>query len=342
MSRAMHKRIVARRFGGPDVLALEEAVTEEPTGDHVRIRVLAAGVAFGDVLLREGLRRQPRPPMVPGYDVAGVIDAVGPDAPGSLVGEHVAAWTGGDGGYSEVVTVPAWAAVRHAPELDPARVVAVVLNYITAWQMLHRVARSRAGDRIVVHGGAGGVGTAMLQLTASTDVDVFATASRRKHDLIRSLGAHPIDYNAEDFVAVVNAAGGADAVFDPIGGDNWRRSLQALTSAGILVAYGFSAATENGRRRLRKALPAFVKQPVLTPLTLIQQSKSVAGYRIDKLTDQRTDWFSADLGHLLALLADNAIDPLIERTYALDQAADAHRQLGSANLTGKLVLRVNS
>jgi NADPH:quinone reductase-like Zn-dependent oxidoreductase len=181
----------------------------------------------------------------------------------------------------------------------------------------------------------------MLQLNQGTGVDVFATASRRKHDLVRSLGAHPIDYNSEDFVAIVNTAGGADAAFDPIGGENWRRSMQALTGAGILVGYGFSAATENGRRRLRKLVPAAVRQPIVTPLTLMQQTKTVAGYRVEKLAEQRPDWFAADLTYLLGLLADRAIDPLVERTYALDQAADAHQHLGSANLTGKLVLRVD-
>ncbi|MEE6178332.1 zinc-binding dehydrogenase [Mycobacterium sp. 050134] len=341
MTRSTHKQITVRRTGGPDVLTIEEVPTPAPIGDQVRVRVHAAGVAFGDVLLREGIRRDPRPPMVPGYDVAGIIDAVGPDAPTDLLGQHVAAWTGGAGGYSEMITVPTWSAVPHASDLDPAKVVAVVLNYTTAWQMLHRVARCRAGDRVLVHGGAGGVGTAMLQLLRGTGIEVYATASRPKHDIVTSLDAHPIDYRTEDFVSIVKAAGGANAAFDPVGGDSWRRSLRALTGAGILVGYGFSAATVNGRRRLSKAVPAALRQPIVTAMTLMQQTRTIAGYRVERLAEQRPDWFNADLNHLLDLLTKGVIDPLIAGQYRLDQAADAHRRLGSADLTGKLVLRMD-
>jgi NADPH:quinone reductase-like Zn-dependent oxidoreductase len=335
---AEHRHVLVERHGGPHVLQLRRSRTGEPTGDRVRVRVRAAGVAFGDVLLREGIRRDPRPPLVPGYDVAGVVDAVGPDAPAELLGQTVAAWTGGAGGYTEVLEAPAWAVAPHPAHLDPARAVAVVLNYVTAWQMLHRVARVRPGDRLVVHGAAGGVGTALLQLCRDLDVEVFGTASRRKHDLVRSLGAHPIDYATEDFVEVVRAAGGADAVFDPIGGSHWRRSAAALTGAGTLVGYGFAAATVGGRRRIEKAVPAVLGQPVHTPLTLMQRVRSMAGYRIEKLADERPDWFTTDLTHLLSLLAAGTIDPIVERVYPLERAADAHTHLASADLMGKLIL----
>jgi len=333
-----HRQVLVRRHGGPDALRLVDVDTADPQGDEVRVRVRASGVAFGDILLREGIRRDPRPPVVPGYDVAGVVDAVGPDAPPELLGEPVAGWTRGAGGYAEVLITPAWAVAPHPRELDPVSVAAAVLNYVTAYQMLHRVARVRQGDRILVHGAAGGVGTALLQLARDSGIEVFGTASQRKHDLIRSLGAHPIDYSTEDFVTVMRAAGGADAVFDPVGGVNWRRSMKALTAAGTLVGYGFSAATENGRRKAVKALPEFLRQPVVTPLTLMQKVRTVAGYRIEKLAEERHDWFTTDLRQLMAMLTDGTISPIIERTYRLEDASAAHKHLASANLIGKIVL----
>jgi len=334
-----YRRVVISRHGGPDVLQVVEDDLREPAPGEVRIRVRAAGVAWPDVMMRTGLYpgKMPPLPFAPGYDVAGVVDRVG-EGSAFQVGQAVAAITV-TGGYAEAAWVPE-VAVAPAPKgLDPFQVTCLPLNHITAYQMLHRFARVKPGDRILVHGAAGGVGTALLQLAAAAEVECYGTASKRKHESIRALGATPIDYQNEDFVERVRSltGEGVDAAFDPIGGCHLERSYAALRQGGRLIAYGERAIVGSG---VYNAVEAETQEAFLTR----QKADAAAGGRTVQwyecydhvLADP--GWFQEDMAALLELLGRKAIQPVIAARLPLEQAARAQEMLQAAAVTGKIVL----
>jgi NADPH:quinone reductase-like Zn-dependent oxidoreductase len=332
-----HKRVIVSRRGGPDVLRLHEEPVPVPRPGEVRIKVLAAGVAFADLMMREGMYPgTPPPPFTPGYDVAGVVDG---DAPGWRAGQPVVALTK-VGGYAEYLCVPEASLVAAPPGLDPAETVSLVLNYLTAYQMVHRMARLTAGERILIHGAGGGVGTALLELGKLAGLEMYGTASRGKHALVESLGGVAIDYKASDFVARIRelTGDGVDAVFDAVGGKQWRRSYQALRGGGRLIGYGFSAGTTGGRRDLRKLVLAFVQMPRFAPLSMMDVNKQVAGYNVDRLRTQRPEWYRADLAALVEMLAARRLRPVIAARLPLAEAQRAHEMIGAAEASGKIVL----
>jgi NADPH:quinone reductase-like Zn-dependent oxidoreductase len=210
--------------GGPKVLTLVEEPLPEPGSGQLRLRVLATGVALAEVMMREGLYPgMPRYLFAPSYDVVGEIDAIGPGQRRRFAGgQRVAALTV-TGGYARYILVPAGDCVLVPEVVDSTSAVSVVLNYLTAYQMLHRVAAVTRGSRILVHGAAGGAGLALVELAALIGCTIYGTASKAKHALLTRLSAVPIDYRSEDFVARIRAltGTGVDAVFDPIGGNYW-------------------------------------------------------------------------------------------------------------------------
>jgi NADPH:quinone reductase-like Zn-dependent oxidoreductase len=337
---AKNRRVVIAKRGGPDVLRLVEEELPLPRGGEARVKIEAAGVAFADVLMREGLYAGvPKPPFAPGYDVVGVVDALGEGTSGFAVGARVAALTK-IGGYADYVCVPAESLVPVPDGVDAAEAVALVLNFLTAYQLLHRCARLRAGERALVHGAGGGVGDALLQLGKLAGLQLYGTASRGKHAAIEAAGATAIDYRAEDFVARIRelTGDGVDAVFDPVGGTQWKRSFQALRVGGMLVGYGFSSATVNGRRSLPKAVASYVGMPKFQLLALMDATRSVMGFNVMVMKSARPEWYREDLAALLALLAERKLRPEIAERVPLAEAARAHRMLDNAEIRGKLVL----
>jgi NADPH:quinone reductase-like Zn-dependent oxidoreductase len=335
-----HRRVVITRRGGPDVLALVEEPLPTPQAGDVRVRVEAAGVAFADVLMREGLYPgAPALPFAPGYDIVGTIDAVGPDVAAAQVGDRVAALTM-TGGYAEVLCVPARLTVPVPRSVDAAEAVALVLNFLTAQQMLHRFKRVRAGERALIHGAAGGVGDALLQLGRIAGLEMYGTASKGKHDLIARFGATAIDYRSEDFVARIAAltGDGVDVVFDAVGGKHWRRSKQCLRAGGMLIGYGFSSATVQGRRNLSRAAAGWLWMPRFQLLRLMNENCAVAGFNVNYLKDARPDWYREDLSTLMTLLADGKVRPQIAERLPLADAAKAHQLLDDSAVMGKIVL----
>lgn len=337
---AQNRTVVISKRGGPAVLRLVERALPEPADGEVRIKVAACGVAFADVLMREGLYPGvPKPPFSPGYDVAGTIDVVGPSVSGVAVGQRVVALTK-LGGYADYVCVPAASLVAAPDGVDDAEAVALVLNFLTAYQMIHRCARLVAGERVLIHGAGGGVGDALLQVGRLAGLQMYGTASRGKHDAIRKLGATPIDYRDEDFVARIRqlTGDGVDAVFDAVGGKQWRRSFDCLRVGGMLIGYGFSSATVKGRRRLGKAAANWLGMPRFQLLELMDATRSVMGYNVTVMKAARPDWYREDLSALLALLAAGRIRPLIAERIPLAEAARAHQLLDDAAVAGKLIL----
>jgi NADPH2:quinone reductase len=244
-----HTRIVVSRYGGPDELQVVEEECPEPDRGEVRVRVLAAGVSLPDVMAREGIHPEtPVVPFTPGWDLVGVIDRIGDGVSGVEPGQTVAAMPI-SGAYAEFVCLPYRELVPVPSGLDPAEAVSLILNYVTAYQMLHRSARVEQGHRVLIHGAAGGVGTALLQLGRVAGLEMYGTCSSRSASAVSDLGALPIDYRDDDFVKEIRrlTGDGVDVVFDSIGGAHIWRSRRALRSGGKVVAYGLTGALRGGR-----------------------------------------------------------------------------------------------
>jgi NADPH:quinone reductase-like Zn-dependent oxidoreductase len=332
--RTSHRRIVVARRGGPDVLLVVEEPLPRPAAGEVRIRVRAAGVSAFDVMLRShAFPGFPRLPWTPGVDVVGVVDAVGADvsavAPGTTVAAAMFADQGG--GYAESVCVPAEMVVPVPAGVDAAQAVCLVVNYLTAHSALHRTAEVRPGERILVQGGAGGVGTALVELGRLAGVDVYGTASSRNHDAVARLGATPIDYRGDVVARVRQLSGdGVDAVFDPIGGARqlWR-SYRCLRTGGRLVWFGVAATGRAGMR----IIPASLITRLVLALLPDGRSAPLPG-------DIGTPvaWYRRTLTELLRLLADGQLSPVVAARIPLVEAARAHAALERGGHVGKLVL----
>jgi NADPH:quinone reductase-like Zn-dependent oxidoreductase len=324
-------RVVFTALGGPEVLKVIDDDVRDPGASEVRIQILASGVGFADVLMRRGLYSGVPPfPYSPGYDIVGVVESCGAGVTQWKSGDWVAALTR-TGGYSRYIVLPESELVRVPSGLDPAEAVSLVLNYSTAYQLIHRIAILRRGESLLIHGAAGGVGTAALQLGSLVGLKMFGTASKPKHDLVASLGGIPIDYRNEDFV---KGAAGVDAVFDPIGGRHWLRSYRALGKGGRFVGYGMSAAIAGGRRNkiLAAASMTWLGLAGLFP------GKSARWYSITTEKKKHPDWIREDLARLLAMLQEKTIRPVVAERLPLRDAGRAHERLEQASVSGKIVL----
>jgi len=324
-------RVVLTALGGPEVLKVIEDDVPDPGANQLRVRILACGVAFADVLMRRGMYPEVPPlPFSPGYDIVGAVDACGAGVTQWKPGDLVTALTH-TGGYSRFILLPESELVRVPAGLDPAEAVGLVLNYTTAYQLIHRLTELRQGQSVLIHGAGGGVGTAALQLGSLAGLKMFGTASKSKHDLVSSLGGIPIDYRTEDFV---QRAAGVDAVFDPIGGRNWLRSYRALGKRGHFVGYGLSAAIEGGRRNRMLAVASFA----WLGLAGLLPGKSARWYSITTEKKKHPQWFREDLSRLLTMLQERSISPIVAERLPLRDAGRAHDLLERAAVSGKIVL----
>ena len=329
-----NRRAVITRRGGPEALAVVEDDLPDPGPGEVQVRVLASGVAFGDVLKRRGLiPGMPRHPYTPGYDLVGVVEKAGAGVEGLKEGDRVAAYVV-NGANAERANVAADLPVVVPPGPGDAEALCLVLNYVTAWQMLHRVAEMRPGQRLLVHGAAGGVGQALLQLARLAGAIAYGTASKPKHDVVARFGGVPIDYRAEDFVRRVLdlSGGGVDAVFDPVGGKHLWRSWRALRPGGTLVSYGISSGLSKGRGEI---LLIFF---LMALLKLRPGGPRVRFYGIGTSDCSTKETIRADLAALLALLAERKLEPVVAARLPLSEARKAHDLVEHGRLAGKVVL----
>jgi NADPH:quinone reductase-like Zn-dependent oxidoreductase len=330
-------RVVVTAHGGPDVLQTVAEALPEPSVGEVRVKVLAAGISAYDLMFR-GSRWTPGTPSVPftlGEDVVGIVDKLGDGVASLDLGQLVAGatWsTGVGGGYTEYICLPAGELVPVPAGVDPAEAVCVVINYLTAHMAMHRVAAVRSGERILVQGAAGGVGSALLELGKLAGLEMVGTASAYNHELVSALGATPIDYRKEDFVARIRAltGDGVDVVFDPIGGARqlWRSS-QALRPGGRLVWFGVAATKKDGLR----VIPVTLATVAL--LKLIPNNRQLL---LTPDLDKEHEWYRATLAELLDLLAAGKLHPVVAARIPLAEAACAHALLERGGYHGKVVL----
>src|SRR5829696_4766235 len=278
------RQAVIARHGGPDVFELREAPDPVPGAGELRIRVRAAGINFADILARIGLYPDaPKPPVVVGYEVAGVVDAVGHGVTNPHEGDRVVALTR-FGGYSDYVVVPAAQAYRFPDRLSDAEAAAVPVTYLTAAIALYRMAALTSGETVLVHNAGGGLGIAATQLARLRRATVIGTASAGKHDALRAFGVeHTIDYrhaNVVDEVRRITKGRGVDVVLDPIGGPSFLASYRLLAPLGRLVVFGLSAAAPSERRNWWQAFRAWRSTPKFDPLSMINRNRGVFGLHV--------------------------------------------------------------
>ncbi|MGY3378363.1 NADPH2:quinone reductase [Arthrobacter sp. TE12231] len=334
------KRVVIDRFGGPEVLNVVEVEDPRPGPGEVRVRVLASGVSFTDAQLRAGTYLGgPKPPFTPGYELVGVVDELGPGCSRIRVGDRIGALTVW-GANAEKVCVPEVYAVEVPEDLDPAEVVSLVFPYMTAYQLLHRTAKAKPGESVLVHGAAGRVGTAILELGALAGLRLYGTAAGRDRAAVERLGAVAIDYKNEDFLARLRGltGDGVDIALDGIGGALSLRSFRALRPGGRLVVFGRYATIAKGRKNWPGVVAWYAATGSVALWGWLSPRRKVLSYRIQKLRIHHQDWFQADFLVLLEMLRRGEIHPVVAERLPLSEARHAHELLASTAATGKIVL----
>jgi NADPH:quinone reductase-like Zn-dependent oxidoreductase len=355
------KRVVVDHYGGPEVLRVVADDVPRPGQGEVRVRVLAAGVSYTDAMLRVGsYLGVPKPPFTPGYELVGVVEELGPGCSRLRVGDRIGTLTvwGAD---AERVCVLEANAVEAPADLDPAEVVSLVFTHMTAYQLLHRTAEVKGGETVLVHGAAGRVGTAVLELGAVAGLRMYGTASERDRAAVERLGATFIDYRTEDFLARVREltnGEGVDVALDGFGGTLSLRSFRALRLDGRLVVFGHSGTVANGRKSWRGWIKWYAATATVSLWGLLSRRRRVLVYRIQKLREghqvlpisgrhralpvgggpRNPNWFREDFCVLLELLREGKIHPVVAQRMPLSDARHAHELLESSADKGKLVL----
>lgn len=341
MKAVKNRRVLVTQHGGPEVLRLVEEEVPEPEAGAVRMKVLAAGVSAFDLIYRRWshLPGSPRVPFCLGEDVVGVVDAVGEGVSSLEPGQMVAGGTwalGVGGGYQDFVCLPAGELIGVPSGLDPAEAVCMVVNYLTAHLHLHHLAGARTGERVLVHGAAGGVGSALLQLGKLAELEMYGTASRHNHELVAALGATPIDYRTEDFVERIRSltGDGVDAVIDTVGGAAhlWR-SYRTLRKGGRLIWLGSAATNTQGLR------VGPLSMLIMFLLRLAPDGKHAPTCPLlGEFADANPEWYRGTLTELLAHVAAGSIKPVIAERIPLAEAGRAHELLERSGHSGKVVL----
>lgn len=329
----------APKAGNASVLQPRQVRLPPPGPRLVRVKIEAAGVAYADIAMRRGLYSIAKPPVTPGYDFIGRVEEVGAEVSEFLTGQRVAGVTV-SGSYADRRNVEARWLVPAPEGIDAAALVAVVLNGVTAWQMLHRVASPDAGEWVLVHGAGGGVGSLLLDFARLAGVQAIGTASRGKHDTVQSRGGVPLDYQAEDVPRRARSISGSGVavVFDHIGGRHFRKvSLPALKPTGVGVLYGGYDATRGGKVH-PLAIAGMMLNSRFSAFALFGKSQSVATYAIPAWRDLRVKAYRDDLATVLKLVAEGAISPLVGEIFPLRDAMKAHRTLEARSVSGKIVL----
>jgi NADPH:quinone reductase-like Zn-dependent oxidoreductase len=322
-----YKSVMITRRGGPEVLQIVENDLRLPAAGEARIKVLAVGVCQDDVAARVGNRPfLTKPPFVPGYTMLGDVEAAGDGVTQVTVGDRVAALTT-TGSYAEFIYLPEDKLVHVPAGLDPAQAVTLILNYLVAYQVLHRTVQVKPGEKALIIGASGGVGTAFMQLGKLAGLKLYGLASPSKHTVLADYGALPIDYHTQDFVQVLRQAepAGLDYVFNGMGQDYLGRGLAVLRRGGTLVHYGAPQSLAD----FASFLVRFIA------LSLWPNGKTLKGYGTHTVDVKllKEDWLA-----LFKLLAEGQIKPIIAAKFPILEAARADSLLESGAVTGNVVL----
>jgi NADPH:quinone reductase-like Zn-dependent oxidoreductase len=312
-----------------------------PKAGEIRIEVAYAGINFADLLMRLGLY-QPRPkyPFTPGYEMSGIVDAVGKGVTDFSIGQRVVAALP-NGGQASHVIVNSQRALVLPDEVGLDVAASIPVTYLTAHHMLHHLGHLTKDDSVLIHGGAGGVGTAALQICQWAGVSkVWATASGHKSSTIETYGGIAIDRHNEDFVEIIKKATnnqGVDHILDPIGGDNLSRSLSALKEGGRLYTYGMSAAAPSSKRSMIRSFLAWRKTPKFDPLRLMTRNRGVFGVHMGTWKNETV--MLKQLERILEGIHSGVLAPVIDSVFEAEDVAKAHQYIHDGKNIGKVLLR---
>lgn len=339
------RQVWITKAGPPEVLQLKEAPDPTPAAGQIRIRVEATGVNFADIMGRLGIYPDlPPMPVVVGYEVGGRVDAVGTGVDSSWVGKDVFAMTR-FGGYSDVVCVPEVQVFERPADMSAEQGAAIPVNYFTAWQLIVVMGGLRAGETVLVHSVGGGVGIAATQIAKNIGARVIGTASKSKHEFMRSMGVDMlIDYRTEDFekrTMELTGGKGVELILDAVGGDSFKKGFRALAPTGRLGMFGMSSAAVGKERSLVAALKMAASIPSwlqFNPLALLNQNKGVFGVNLGHLWNEipRVRGWADDL---LALWEKGVVRPHVDKVFPLAEAAAAHHYVQDRKNIGKVLLR---
>lgn len=337
------RQIWITKPGDVDVLEIREAPDPEPGEGEVRVAVKGVGINFADLMARRGMYQDaPKIPCVVGYDIAGIVDAVGPGATRFKEGDHVFGLSR-FGGYATHVCVSEQQLYPVPSGLDFADAAAIPVNYFTAYLALFFMGNLKDGERLLVHGAGGGVGMAALQLAQQRSVEVFGTASASKHEILRVSGCdHTIDYRTKDFVKEIERqteGEGVHLVLDPLGGKSVKRDYQVLAPMGRIVAYGIAAGVRGRKRNLVRLIRTALSFPSFGMIELMNRNQGVFGLNLGHLWGEipRLRWVGDEI---IRLIEEGAIEPRAGHRFAFDDVQQAHRFMDERHNIGKVVLVV--
>ncbi|MEW6435193.1 MAG: medium chain dehydrogenase/reductase family protein [Myxococcota bacterium] len=336
------RALVNTRFGGPEVLEVQERPDPLPQPGQVLVRVSRAGLNFADIAARVGLYPDaPKFPTVMGYEAAGRVEAVGSGVAGLAKGDRVVALCR-FGAQASLVVAPA-TQVRKIPDaMSFDEAAALPVNYLTAYHMLFWVAPLMPGMKVLIHMAAGGVGLAAIQLCRTVkDVEIFGTASAGKHALLEELGVHHrIDYRAQDYAAEVlrlTDGKGVHRILDALGGPDWARGYSILRKGGHLLCFGWANMVQGEKRSLLRVASQFVQMKRYSPMDLMDKNRGLSGVNLGHLWDE-VELLGDHLERLLELYRTGQIRPHVDKIFPLEQAGEAHAYVQARKNVGKVLL----
>ena len=335
------RQIVTTANGDIDVLKVQEKPDPTPRDDEVVIRVRAAGLNFADILARQGLYPDgPPKPCVMGYEVSGVVDAVGKDVNSSFVGKSVVAMTR-FGGQSELIAVKATQMFEKPEKLTFEQAAAIPVNYLTAYALLVVMGSLHEGESVLIHNAGGGVGLAALDIAKKIGAVTYGTASPSKHKFLTERGLdHAIDYRKQDWqpqLMQLTNGRGVDLIIDPIGGSHFKKSYNALRHTGRLGMFGVSVGSANGLSGKLKMLKAAVQMPRFHPLGLFNKNRGVFGLNLGHVWHE-PEKVAVWMRDILRGVDEEWIRPHVDQAFSFDDVGKAHRQLEERKNIGKVVL----
>jgi len=335
------RAIVTTANGDVRVMKVEQRPDPQPQTGQVLIRVKAAGLNFADILARQGLYPDgPPKPCVMGYEVSGMVEAIGDGVDQNLIGKAVIAMTR-FGGQAELVAVSAAQVFAKPDELTFEQAAAIPVNYLTAWALLVTMGGLKPDEAVLIHNAGGGVGLAALDIAKHIGARTFGTASTGKHEFLRARGLdHPIDYRNQDWLPVLKEltnGRGVELAIDPLGGPSWKKSYQALRTTGRMGVFGMSVASASGIKGKIRALKAIASMPRFNPIGLMNRNKGVFGLNLGHMWGEG-EKVAAWTGEIMRGVAEGWIKPHVDRAFPFDQIADAHTYIESRKNIGKVVL----
>jgi NADPH:quinone reductase-like Zn-dependent oxidoreductase len=335
------RTIVTTANGDVRVMKVQERPNPKPAPGEVLVRVKAAGLNFADILARQGLYPDgPPKPCVMGYEVSGLVEAVGDGVNPAHVGHAVIAMTRFKG-QAELVTVPETQVFEKPSDLSFEAAAAIPVNYLTAWALLVAMGGLQKNESVLIHNAGGGVGLAALDIAKHIGAQTFGTASPSKHPFLKERGLdHPIDYRNQDWLPVLmdlTDGRGVELVIDPLGGKNWEKSYRALRATGRMGMFGMSVASASGIRGKLRALKAIAQMPRFNPIKLINRNRGVFGLNLGHMWGEG-EKVAGWTREIMRGVDAGWIRPHVDRAFPFDQIADAHRYMEERKNTGKVVL----